>query len=152
MSPWIKETLNVKLGVHDASAEEIALLVDSPEIAPYTFADIVSRRAQTGWSTHGHSAADVNIYTSSPRDAEALRGNHENTEVGVFLRDYLKVDVQAITEELNDKGTKLDIQKADGTSWLGRKPFDGERLDGQDHLDHYTGDFKKHKRCEICGV
>jgi alkaline phosphatase len=149
---WVKHALTNKLGVEDASDEEIALLVDHPELSPYTFADIVSRRAQTGWSTHGHSAADVNIYASSAKGVEALVGNHENTEVGEFLASYLELDVKAITKELNDKGTELDAQSSEGHSWMGRKPQSGERLDGQDHLDHYTGDFKKHKRCEICGV
>jgi alkaline phosphatase len=113
---------------------------------------MVSRRAQTGWSTHGHSAADVNIYTSNPAAAIALRGNHENTEVGKFLRDYLNVDVEAITKELNDKGTEIVTENEQGQrfNWMGRVPAEGERLDGQDHLDHYQSDFKKHKRCQIC--
>ena len=99
-------------------------------------------------------AADVNIYTSNHKAAAALRGNHENTEVGKFLRDYLDVDVEAITEELKAKGTSFDTLDAEGNkvSWLGKMPEDGERLDGQDHLDHYQGDFKKHKRCQICGI
>ncbi|TLD30072.1 alkaline phosphatase [Venturia nashicola] len=147
---WVKHTLSNKLGISDASEEEISLLVDHPELAPYTFADIVSRRAQTGWSTHGHSAADVNIYASSAKGAEALVGNHENTEVGQFLADYLELDVKAITDELKEKGTKLDALSEEGSSWMGRRPKSGERLDGQDHIDHYVGDFKKHKRCEIC--
>jgi alkaline phosphatase len=64
------------------------------------------------------------------------------------------VDVEAITEELKQKGTSFDRVNAQGdvVSWLGKRPEVGERLDGQDHLDHYQGDFKKHKRCEICGV
>jgi alkaline phosphatase len=96
----------------------------------------------------------VNIYTSSPKLAAALIGNHENTEVGKFLRDYLDVDVEAITKELNEKGTQFDTVNIQGEtiSWMGRIADTGERLDGQDHLDHYQGDFKKHKRCDICGV
>lgn len=74
--------------------------------------------------------------------------------MGKFLRDYLDVDVEAITEELKQKGTAFDTVSAQGdvVSWLGKRPGEGERLDGQDHLDHYQGDFRKHKRCEICGV
>jgi alkaline phosphatase len=96
----------------------------------------------------------VNIYTSSPTIAKALIGNHENTEVGVFLRDYLNVDVEAITTELKQRGTQFDTINAEGEtiSWMGRVAATGERLDGQDHQDHYQGDFKKHKRCDICGV
>ena len=43
------------LGIDDASDNEIQLLIDDADIAAYTFADMVSRRAEIGWSTHGHS-------------------------------------------------------------------------------------------------
>ncbi|KAF2430380.1 alkaline phosphatase [Tothia fuscella] len=150
---WVKKAIIEELGIHDAKAAEIVEIIDHPETSPYTFADMVSRRSQTGWSTHGHSAADVNIYSSSAKDAAALVGNHENTEIGEFLRNYLDVDVDAITNELKEKGTQFDTLNAAGekVSWMGRVADDGERLDGQDHLDHYHGDFKKHKRCNICG-
>ena len=112
---------------------------------------MISRRSQTGWSTHGHSAADVNIYSSDPEKTKALVGNHENTEVGEFLRDYLAVDVEA------EKSKGLKVLDANGTeiSWMGKLPQDGERLDGQTHLADYTGDFKKrhllHGRACDCG-
>lgn len=106
---------------------------------------MISRRSQTGWSTHGHSAADVNIYSSDPEAAKALVGNHENTEVGAFLRNYLDVDVEAVTRELRQKGAGLKVTNVDGTetSWMGAVPEKGQRLDGQTHLATYGGDFKK---------
>ena len=64
---------------------------------------MISRRARVGWSTHGHSAVDVNIYSSGGEAADKIRGNVENTDVGVFLREYLGVDVTDITEELREK-------------------------------------------------
>ncbi|KAF2278926.1 alkaline phosphatase-like protein [Westerdykella ornata] len=142
---FVKDLVITGLGIHDASDEEISNLVDVPDTALYQFADMVSRRSQTGWSTHGHSAADVNIYSSDPRVASALVGNHENTEVGKFLSDYLNVDVDAITKELREKGKELKVQSADGeeVSWMGRLPEEGERLDGQDHVTGYAGDFRK---------
>lgn len=123
----------------------------------YAYADMMSRRSQTGWSTHGHSAADVNIYSSDPKKAAALIGNHENTEVGEFLRNYLEVDVEAVTKELKEKGKDLKMLDVNGTevSWMGKIPQEGERLDGQTHLADYTGDFKKrhllHGRACDCG-
>lgn len=139
--------------MHDASDEEIRLLVDRPEVSPYTFADIISRRSQTGWATHGHSAADVNIYTSNSVIAKDLRGSRENTEVGEFLARYLDVDVDAITKELREKGVDAN---GGYESWMGPSPVESERLDGQTHMElgQYTGNFKhkhKNKRCEICG-
>ena len=144
------------LGIHDCDDGEIDSLIEKPGIAAYTFADMVSRRAQTGWTTHGHSGADVNIYASDPVAAKQLVGNHENTDVGAFLRAYLDVEdeVEDITRELQDymheHQTREELQE-----WIGLVPEERERLDGQDHLERYSGihKFKKHKhRCEVCGV
>ncbi|CCU75073.1 alkaline phosphatase [Blumeria hordei DH14] len=95
-----EELVRKGLGIVDASRAEIQMLIDEPSQSIYTFADMVSRRAQIGWSTHGHSAVDVNVYGTI--GSESLRGNHENTEVGEFLQKYLDVDVDAITKELRD--------------------------------------------------
>lgn len=62
---WIREhLLQDGLGVHDATDEEINHLIDDsdPWPASYTFADIISRRAQVGWSTHGHSGSSSPIF------------------------------------------------------------------------------------------
>lgn len=110
---------------------------------------MVSKRSRSGWSTHGHSAADVNIYASDRQVvAGRLSGNVENTEVGVFLREYLGVDVRGVTEELRKSGTKGSLGSAmEGLreeklyyEWMGQSPQDGERLDGQSHLDQENKD------------
>ncbi|KAK5122906.1 hypothetical protein LTR85_003471 [Meristemomyces frigidus] len=137
------------LGINDPSPEELDTLIQHPAIAAYGFAEMVSRRAQTGWSTHGHSGADVNIYSSDPSAAKALVGNHENTEVGEFLRAYLGLDdeVEKVTEKLRKH---MDVVGA--SSWLGDVPTEGERLDGQDHIDDYHGDHRKRSSgCDVCG-
>lgn len=57
---FIRESLLQKgLGVYDATDEEVGRLLDNsdPWPASYIFADIISRRAQVGWSTHGHSGS-----------------------------------------------------------------------------------------------
>lgn len=64
---------------------------------------MISQRARVGWSTHGHSAVDVNIYSSGGPAAEDIHGNVENTDIGKFLRKYLNVDVDSITQELKEK-------------------------------------------------
>lgn len=127
LKKYINEELIVPgLGIHDASDEELTKVASSPEDAQPLFAEMISVRAQIGWSTHGHSAVDVNIYSSGGPGSEAIRGNVENTDVGKYLRDYLNVDVDAITKELNEKmdsrrqfgmvghGVAMDI--VDGTS------------------------------------
>lgn len=154
---FIRDSISSGLGLKDYTDDEVANLVKDPSTALYQFADMMSRRSQTGWSTHGHSAADVNIYSSDPKAALPLVGNHENTEVGDFLREYLGVDVESVTKELREKGKELKVLDANGTevSWMGKIPEEGERLDGQNHLASYGGDFKKrhllHGRGCDCG-
>lgn len=86
-------------------------------------------------------AVDVNIYASNARHTQALIGNHENTEVGEFIRDYLDLDLKPITDELMSKGVLYDTVSATGEtiSWTGKPPD----VDGLDELDHYHGNFKR---------
>lgn len=161
LKTYIEKTLiRDGLGVRDVSDAEVQQIVDHPELSAYTFADIVSRRAQIGWSTHGHSgmsgvvhrrgskfhadrillAVDVNIYSTT--NVLSIAGNHENTEVGEFIRDYLSLDLQPITKELIEKGIKLDAAALEGGSdsnWMGKRL---KSVEGLAVLDHYHGDFK----------
>lgn len=135
------------LGIVDTTDEEIDRLIDNTgRPAAYLFADLVSRRAQIGWSTHGHSAADVSIFASSPHDALPLVGNHENTEVGGFIATYLDLDLDAITKKLKGVKTKPSTsseESASDYSWMG-KPLDKNVI--VDQLDTYHGDFKRRLR------
>lgn len=142
---FVKDSIVNGLGIKDFSSEEVSNIANDPGSALYRYADMISRRSQSGWSTHGHSAADVNIYASDPKAALPLVGNHENTEVGEFLRNYLSVDVEAVTEELKKKGKELKMLDVTGkeVGWMGPIPDEGTRLDGQTHLASYGGDFKK---------
>lgn len=112
---WIHDELVVPgLGIADATEEELTTVALYPALAQPALAKMISDRAQIGWSTHGHSAVDVNIYSYSyspvggPAAADALRGNVENTDVGRFLREYLGVDVDAVTQELREKRGRGD--------------------------------------------
>lgn len=91
------------LGISDARDSELNKLAHDPVHALYTFSQMISRRARIGWSTHGHSAVDVNIYSSGGPHAEDIHGNVENTEIGKFLRSYLNVDTEAVTKELKER-------------------------------------------------
>jgi alkaline phosphatase len=115
LKAWINDTLIVPgLGVTDVTDDELSALVDYPEVAINTLAAIISFRAHIGWSTHGHTAVDVNIYSSGNIDAvSAIRGNVENTNVGDFLRDYLDVNVDQITKELKDAMTLRPVSAMD---------------------------------------
>lgn len=124
-----EELLGKGMGIYDPSSMELNTLLYHPELAAYTFADMVSRRAQIGWSTHGHSAVDVNIYGAG-KGFRKLAGNHENTEIGEFMEEYMGVDVQAVTQRL------LKYGKQQGTEWMGRPVPEG----WIHQFDHYAHD------------
>ncbi|TVY20942.1 Repressible alkaline phosphatase [Lachnellula arida] len=125
LTDFISEELVKKgLGIWNAKDSEIQLIVDNPALSSYYFSDMISRKARIGWSTHGHTAVDVNIYGSA--GSEALRGNHENVEVGKFLRDYLDVDVESVTEELVEKSKSFKIAGAHQTGWTGKIPSEDD--------------------------
>jgi len=126
------------LGIFDASTDELQVIVNSPLRSVYYFADMISRRAQIGWSTHGHSAVDVNIYGTHGSDK--LRGNHENTEIGRFLREYLDVDVDEVTKELVENSKSFQVSSGVGTTWTGAIPID-ENI--QSFVGHHGGLYGK---------
>ncbi|TGJ88406.1 hypothetical protein E0Z10_g303 [Xylaria hypoxylon] len=135
---YINEELVIPgLGIPDATEDELAALALYPELAQPAFAEMISVRAQIGWSTHGHSAVDVNIYSSGGPGTDALRGNVENTDVGEFLRGYLNVDVDAVTKELNEKmgsaRTEPVLDEAGAAEldhWASREAMEYRRVSG----------------------
>ncbi|KAL3474218.1 alkaline-phosphatase-like protein [Aspergillus californicus] len=143
---YTRDLLKKALGVEDATQDEVndLLNVDNPVPPSFVFADMISRRAQVGWSTHGHSGVDVNIYASSTQDAWPLQGNHENTDVGGFLANYLDLDIAAVTKRLEDSkfwSYAASTSQEDKTfNWMGDPLGEDVRTEG---LDTYHGAFKK---------
>ncbi|KAI9348166.1 alkaline-phosphatase-like protein [Obelidium mucronatum] len=90
------------LGIGDASQYEIDYLTD-PARTSFEYsaflARMISDRAGLGWATTGHSAVDVNLYAHG-RGFEALRGNHENTDIGLFMERKLGLDLKSVTSRL----------------------------------------------------
>lgn len=104
LTEWINTELVIsRLGINDALEIELNALASNPGAAIAIFSKMISMRARVGWSTHGHSAVDVNIYSSGGSAADKIRGNVENTDIGVFLSEYLDVDVDGVTKELEKK-------------------------------------------------
>lgn len=60
------------LGINDATDDEIDALIEAKAGWPasYVFADIISRRSQIGWSTHGHSGKSNPAYPSPLKTPE----------------------------------------------------------------------------------
>ncbi|KAL1914923.1 uncharacterized protein VTP21DRAFT_7839 [Calcarisporiella thermophila] len=89
------------LGIQDPSDEELeALMAPGTRFElEDTLGRMVSNRAWIGWTTHGHTGVDVNLYAYGA-GAETLRGNHENTDIGEFIAQYLGLNLNQITQQL----------------------------------------------------
>ena len=97
----LRTLLSSGLGIMNATEDEIRSIQDHddhPAILDNVLADMVcfakpgfvsklilcqiSRRAQVGWSTHGHSGVDVALYAYGYQ-SEQLRGSVDNTAVSL---------------------------------------------------------------------
>ncbi|KAJ2786006.1 vacuolar alkaline phosphatase [Coemansia javaensis] len=119
------------LGIANATHDEILAVAretaDSVRLRQL-LSTAISDRAMVGWATHGHSAVDVNLYAYG-RDADQLRGNHENTDIGAFVERVLGLDLAAVTSDIKHERTRQDTAPAKD-AWLGRR-YQYRDLDAQ---------------------
>ncbi|KAL8283576.1 hypothetical protein RQP46_005679 [Phenoliferia psychrophenolica] len=109
---WLRtEVFGQGLGIEDVTEAEI------------------SRRAQIGWSTAGHSGVDVNLYAYG-YNATGLAGNRENTEVGHHIVNAMGLDLDVVTLELNKN---LD--------WFSSNAGHVNNPHRLAHVDHYHGEL-----------
>lgn len=117
---FVKQVLEHDLGITDYTYEDVIDLasMQSGNDIQEKINHMISWRAQIGWSTHGHSAVDVNIYAFSNRKNSMnelklyLQGNHENVEIGRYIENYLGLDVQRVTKLIKNTKHSPDLKLA----------------------------------------
>ncbi|KAJ2878678.1 vacuolar alkaline phosphatase [Coemansia asiatica] len=91
------------LGITNFTASEVSDIssaaLKGAKACKHAVGHVVSNRAHLGWTTGGHTGADVGLYAYG-KESSQLRGSLDNTQVGEFLVDYLDVDLQAATKSL----------------------------------------------------
>lgn len=112
----VKEVIERDMGIIDYTEEEIKgiqqLATNRGDLL-YFLNNMISVRSQTGWTTHGHSAVDVNIYAHtnskaikhqlySHKQNVGLLGNHENIEIGEFMKSITGADLLKVSELIKD--------------------------------------------------
>lgn len=103
----VRRHIQQHLGIDDltkAEIKEIERTLNLGELV-YVVNNIVSVRLETGWTTHGHLAVDVNIYAHANLKAmnqalDALRGNHENIDIGAFMLAVTGSDLEEVTAKV----------------------------------------------------
>jgi len=127
----ILDLLETGLGIADPQEEEIRSIqehADEVWVLDKILADMISRRAQIGWSTHGHSGIDVNLYAYGYQ-ADNLRGNMENTAIAKFIESVLDVDLA---------GTTALLAKT-AKAWHDKSPPAAVQSNNTIGLAHYHG-------------
>lgn len=144
---FITAILSDSLSISDPTQEEIDAVIANGDTADdflvpptWLFSDMISRRAQIGWATHGHSGVDVNIYGSHPEGAKDFVGNVENIQVSQIMQEWLDIDVETVTEELKKKQPKTQpdsVAQAEDWdfAWTGPQVSQAEAM-GM-HADEY---------------
>ncbi|OMJ23074.1 Alkaline phosphatase [Smittium culicis] len=117
---FVKNVVFTKwLQIHEFEKEEVEALTTAEKstILRQFLSDIISKRALLGWATHGHSAVDVNLYASGYQSSQ-LRGNNENSDIGLFIKNILNLDLESVTKLISNDPT---VQKTPFSSseWLG---------------------------------
>lgn len=122
-----KQVVENLMGITDWTQDDVDRIlanIGNVNALMYVLNDMISVRAQLGWSTHGHSAVDVNIYayTNSPaiKDQlshsgayDGLSGNHENIEIGRFMESITGVSLDHVSKLVKKTKHSPDVAKSD---------------------------------------
>jgi Alkaline phosphatase len=97
----IAGTLTRLTGVQDVPTEIVSNLmtVEGPYAVGNAVSPLVNRQALVGWTSHAHTAVDVNLYAYGP-GANAFVGHHDNTTIAQKLANLMDVDLESLTGTL----------------------------------------------------
>ena len=109
----IKEVMATWYGISDLTAEEEALIKSTAASRMnYAVGPMISKRAFLGWTTHGHTGQDVNLFTYLPGDGR-ITGTLDNTEIALICAGVWGIDLQAVTKQLfNDAEPAFRAKRA----------------------------------------
>jgi len=140
----IAEVMETWFGVTDLSDEEIEeIKAAGAGSMNYAVGPIISRRANLGWTTGGHTGEDVTFYSYAPGNAR-IWGTLDNTDVAKIASDVWGIDLDALTRQLfvnanaafAEKGATVTVDKADENNPVLKVEKDGKTLLIPESRDH----------------
>lgn len=97
----IVEVMSKYYGVNDLTDEEVEAIRETEEGSlNYTVGPIISKRANIGWTTTGHTGEDVPLYIYAPDNCEKLHGVVENTDIAKYISRVMGFDLATATSML----------------------------------------------------
>ncbi len=115
----IKSVMSKFYGIDDLTdEEESAIKAADAASMNYTVGPIISKRANIGWTTTGHTGEDVTLYTYLPGN-QRITGTINNTDIAQAVANAWGVNLNNLTLEFytdankafSDKGAKTEVDK-----------------------------------------
>lgn len=96
----IKEVMEKYFGINNLTEEEIAEIKSAKKGSMnYTVGPMISKRANIGWTTNGHTGEEVPLYVYHPKDIKPS-GVIENTDLNKYMAEVLSVNLAEVTNKL----------------------------------------------------
>ncbi|AJE53624.1 alkaline phosphatase [Paenibacillus jamilae] len=96
----IKEVLSTYFGITDLTDEEVKTIKNAKEgSVNYAVGPMISKRANIGWTTGGHTGGDVVLYTYAP-NGDRPSGVIDNTDVNKYMTRVLGLDLDTVSKQL----------------------------------------------------
>ncbi|WP_025678574.1 alkaline phosphatase [Paenibacillus polymyxa] len=96
----IKEVLSTYFGITDLTDEEVKTIKNAKEGSMnYAVGPMISKRANIGWTTGGHTGGDVVLYTYAP-NGDRPSGVIDNTDVNKYMTRVLGLDLDTVSKQL----------------------------------------------------
>ncbi len=97
----IIEVMKTYYGISDLTTEEISKIKETKQgLMNYTVGPMIAKRADIGFTTHGHTGEDVTLYVHAPKGIDLLTGTAENTDIATYMEKAMGVDLSRATEKL----------------------------------------------------
>ena len=109
----IKQVMLDFYGITDLTAEEEAAIKATPKGSMnYTVGPMISKRANIGWTTGGHTGEEITLYTYLPGN-ERITGTIDNTDIAKISAGVWGIDLSKTTKELyNNAKTAFEAKGA----------------------------------------
>lgn len=105
-------------GITDLTDEEIEAIKNTKAGSMnYTVGPMISKRANIGWTTNGHTGEDVPLYIYAPQSCKKLGGVVENTDIANYMADLFGIKLSDVTSRLFVKVRDAAEAKGATVTW-----------------------------------
>ena len=96
----IVEVMAQWYGINDLNEQEIKTIQEAGAVQmSYIIGPMISRRSYIGWTTHGHSAEETNLFSYFPGNSR-LVGTIKNTDIAHIVAGIWGINLETLTREL----------------------------------------------------